>query len=110
MRIANEGEFIDVQEETKKHIFCRKSMRFYGYDYGGKISIFSQKDGKVVFKVAGHSGWYCLGTTKYYPPMLMIGTLYENVFTQYYEINYTRKYAKKAKEKSLELLESITIF
>ena len=81
-------DFIRITERKEVYAFDREGIRFPGYDFGGKISIFFQKDEKVIFKVAGHNGWYSMGTTKYYPPMFMIGTLENDIFTKYHEIDY----------------------
>lgn len=100
-------DFINTTEDKQVFTFDPESIHFHGYDFGGKISIFFQKDEKVVFKVAGRNSWCSMGETKYYPPKFMIGTLENNIFTKCYEINYTRKYAKQAKEKAVELAEKI---
>lgn len=107
VHINKDDDFINTTEHKQAYTFDPKSIRFLGFNFGGKISIFFQNAGKVIFKVAGHNGWSRVGETSYYPPQFMIGTLENNIFTSYYEIDYTRKYAKQAKEKALELAEKI---
>lgn len=106
--LRENGEYLNVHNYTN-NLQIRKYLgnRFPGYDFGGKITTFYQKGEKTIFKIAGHNGWYELGATKYYPPYFLIGTLIGDTFTQYHEIEYTRKYAKQAKEKALELVASI---
>ena len=105
IHIDKERDFVEIKESKNDYIFDRESMSFTRHDFGGKISIFFQKDGNIIFRVAGHAGCYTRRRTKYYPPQLMIGTLENDVFTKYYEISYTRKHAKEAKERALKLVE-----
>jgi len=113
IHINKEHDFVEITECNKTYALdyaqhIREGIRFRGHDFGGKISVFFQKDRKAIFKVAGHNGVYTRRRTKYYPPQFMIGTLENDVFTKYYEISYTRNHTKEAKEKALELVEKIS--
>lgn len=102
----NDEDFI-INDNKRILRFDNTTTTFQGRNMGGKITIFYQEDEKKIFKVTGHNGWYERGTTKYYPPYFLIGTLIGDTFTQYHEVEYTRKYAKQAKEKALELVAEI---
>lgn len=110
LRIPQDGEDLKINNYTnnpRPYKFNHTTNTFPCHDLGGKISKFYQENEKIIFKVAGHNSRYELGVTKYYPPFYMIGTLTGDTFNRYYEVEYTRKYAKQAKEKALELVAAI---
>lgn len=64
-----------------------------------KLTLLKQEGDVVLIKANGFSGWCGRGTTRYYSPHYIIGTVNPNSskVSTIYEVEYTRAFTRKAK-------------
>lgn len=104
-----DGESIEQSDRQQDYrVYIRESIfAFTGVDVGGKVTvkIKLEHDKPTIIHIAGHSGWYGLGDSKYYSPSYKIGIidLEKNIFHQHFEIEYTRIHRAEAWQRAQSL-------
>lgn len=77
--------------------------RFVGADMR-PLKLLHEIQNVAVYQEPGGNSWYGRGETKYYPPVLYVGIIdKEGIYNIVVEIDYTRIFAKRAKNEALEI-------